>query len=123
MSAPRANLPQTNTGTDKRVVLEPNLESGAIPAQPRAIVPLTGEELGHRFIKVARFALDEFFDMDLKEAMKMVRSAYLVELLRVHDNNQCRAAKAAGVHRNTISRFVTEAGLSLNPRKNRRERN
>ncbi len=47
------------------------------------------------------------------EAVREFKKRFLLEVLAHHRGNQCKAAKDLGVHRNTLSRMISE--LSLNP--------
>ena len=48
-----------------------------------------------------------------EEALREFKKQYLREVLLAHRGNQCRAAEELGMHRNTLSRTMTELGLSL----------
>ena len=48
-----------------------------------------------------------------EEALREFKKQYLREVLLSHRGNQCRAAEELGMHRNTLSRTMTELGLSL----------
>ena len=45
------------------------------------------------------------------EAVREFRRRYIQEVLASHKGNQCKAARELGVHRNTLSRMMTELGL------------
>ncbi len=47
------------------------------------------------------------------EAVREFKKRFLLEVLAHSRGNQCKAAKELGVHRNTLSRMITE--LELNP--------
>jgi len=47
------------------------------------------------------------------EAVREFRRRYIQEVLANHKGNQCKAARELGVHRNTLSRMMTE--LNLDP--------
>ena len=47
------------------------------------------------------------------EAVKQFKRQYLLEVLRAHRGNQCKAAEELGMHRNTLSRAMAELGLDL----------
>lgn len=47
------------------------------------------------------------------EAVREFKKRFLLEVLSHHRGNQCKAAKNLGVHRNTLSRMITE--LEINP--------
>jgi DNA-binding NtrC family response regulator len=48
-----------------------------------------------------------------EEALREFKKQYLREVLLAHRGNQCRAAEELGMHRNTLSRTMSELGLSL----------
>jgi DNA-binding NtrC family response regulator len=48
-----------------------------------------------------------------EEALREFKKQYLREVLLAHRGNQCRAAGELGMHRNTLSRTMTELGLNL----------
>jgi DNA-binding NtrC family response regulator len=45
------------------------------------------------------------------EAVRQFKRRYLVEVLARHKGNQCKAAAELGMHRNTLSRTLTELDL------------
>ncbi len=47
------------------------------------------------------------------EAVREFKRRFIVEVLASHRGNQCKAAKELGVHRNTLSRILTE--LEIDP--------
>ena len=47
------------------------------------------------------------------EAVREFKKRFLLEVLTAHRGNQCKAAKDLQVHRNTLSRMVTE--LDIDP--------
>ncbi|HEX4037444.1 MAG TPA: helix-turn-helix domain-containing protein [Acidobacteriaceae bacterium] len=47
------------------------------------------------------------------EAVREFKRRFIVEVLSGHRGNQCKAAKELGVHRNTLSRILTE--LDIDP--------
>lgn len=47
------------------------------------------------------------------EAVREFKKRFILEVLTHHRGNQCKAAQELGMHRNTLSRTITE--LSLNP--------
>jgi len=47
------------------------------------------------------------------DAVREFRRQYLREVLIANRGNQCKAAEELGMHRNTLSRAMTELGLSL----------
>lgn len=62
------------------------------------------------------------------EAVREFRKRFLLEVLLAHRGNQCKAAEELGVHRNTLSRMMSElaiepaevrAGLKRPPRSER----
>jgi len=48
------------------------------------------------------------------DALKKFQSVFIVTVLREHNGNQCRAAAALGMHRNTLRRTVRI--LEIDPR-------
>jgi DNA-binding NtrC family response regulator len=48
-----------------------------------------------------------------EEAVREFKRQYLREVLVKHRGNQCKAAEELGMHRNTLSRTMTELGLEL----------
>ena len=47
------------------------------------------------------------------EAVREFKKRFILEVLASHRGNQCKAAKALGMHRNTLSRTIAE--LEINP--------
>lgn len=47
------------------------------------------------------------------DAVHEFKRAFIREVLVAHRGNQCKAAEELGMHRNTLSRAMTELGLSL----------
>lgn len=47
------------------------------------------------------------------EAVREFKRRFVLEVLACHKGNQCKAAKELGVHRNTLSRILTE--LEIDP--------
>ena len=45
------------------------------------------------------------------EAVKQFKRQYLLEVLRAHRGNQCKAAEELGMHRNTLSRTLAELDM------------
>ena len=48
-----------------------------------------------------------------EDAVREFKRQYLREVLVAHRGNQCKAAEELGMHRNTLSRTMTELGLDL----------
>jgi DNA-binding NtrC family response regulator len=48
-----------------------------------------------------------------EEAVREFRRRYIQEVLRNNKGNQCKAARELGMHRNTLSRIMTD--LALDP--------
>ena len=48
-----------------------------------------------------------------EEAVREFKKQYLREVLVAHRGNQSKAAEELGMHRNTLSRIMTELGLNL----------
>jgi len=48
------------------------------------------------------------------QAVHDFRKQFIWTLLARHHGNQCKAAKAIGVHRNTIKRMLNELGIDPN---------
>lgn len=47
------------------------------------------------------------------EAVREFKKRFILEVLAHHRGNQCKAAKELGMHRNTLSRTITE--LNIDP--------
>ena len=47
------------------------------------------------------------------EAVREFKKQYLREVLIANRGNQCKAAEELGMHRNTLSRAMSDLGLSL----------
>jgi Fis family transcriptional regulator len=45
------------------------------------------------------------------DAVRQFKRQYLLEVLRAHRGNQCKAAEELGMHRNTLSRIMSELEL------------
>jgi DNA-binding NtrC family response regulator len=52
------------------------------------------------------------------EAVREFKKRFLIEVLAHHRGNQCKAAKELGMHRNTLSRTISE--LDIDPAQIRR---
>lgn len=52
------------------------------------------------------------------EAVREFKKRFLIEVLAHHRGNQCKAAQALGMHRNTLSRTIAE--LHIDPSQIRR---
>ena len=48
-----------------------------------------------------------------EEAVRQFKRQYLIEVLRAHRGNQCKAAEELGMHRNTLSRTMAELELEI----------
>lgn len=48
-----------------------------------------------------------------EEAVRQFKRQYLIEVLRAHRGNQCKAAEELGMHRNTLSRTMAELQLEV----------
>ena len=48
-----------------------------------------------------------------EDAVREFKRSFLREVLVANGGNQCKAAEELGMHRNTISRAMTELGLTL----------
>lgn len=48
-----------------------------------------------------------------EDAVKQFKRQYLLEILRAHRGNQCKAAEELGMHRNTLSRTMAELSLDV----------
>ncbi len=55
--------------------------------------------------------------MFLPQAVGILERGMIAGALRIAEGNQCAAAKALGIHRNTLQRKMTEFGLGKPPRK------
>ena len=47
------------------------------------------------------------------EAVREFKKAYITHVLQASKANQCKAARTLGMHRNTLSRTLSELGLSV----------
>lgn len=47
-----------------------------------------------------------------EEALRQFKRRYILEVLAQHKGNQCRAAEELGMHRNTLSRTLTELEIT-----------
>jgi Fis family transcriptional regulator len=47
------------------------------------------------------------------DAVRQFKRQYLLEVLRAHRGNQCKAAEELGMHRNTLSRTMSELDLDV----------
>jgi DNA-binding NtrC family response regulator len=47
------------------------------------------------------------------EAVREFKKTFIVHVLEQHRGNQCKAARQLGMHRNTLSRTLTELGLDV----------
>ncbi|MBW4039695.1 MAG: histidine kinase [Acidobacteria bacterium] len=45
------------------------------------------------------------------DAVREFKKRYILEILSRHRGNQCKAAEELGMHRNTLSRTLTELGM------------
>lgn len=52
--------------------------------------------------------------MTMREYRRCTERQYLIEVLVSESFNQCRAARALGLHRNTLSRSLGAAGINVN---------
>jgi Fis family transcriptional regulator, factor for inversion stimulation protein len=48
-----------------------------------------------------------------EDAVRQFKRQYLLEVLRAHRGNQCKAAEELGMHRNTLSRTMAELELEV----------
>ncbi len=48
-----------------------------------------------------------------EEAVRQFKRQYLLEVLKAHRGNQCKAADELGMHRNTLSRTMAELELEV----------
>ena len=49
------------------------------------------------------------------DAVRQFKRQYLLEVLRSHRGNQCKAADELGMHRNTLSRTMQELKIDVRP--------
>ena len=47
-----------------------------------------------------------------EDAVRQFKRQYLLEVLRAHRGNQCKAAEELGMHRNTLSRTMAELDVA-----------
>ena len=48
-----------------------------------------------------------------EDAVRQFKRQYLLEVLRAHRGNHCKAAEELGMHRNTLSRTMAELELEV----------
>jgi Fis family transcriptional regulator len=48
------------------------------------------------------------------DAVRQFKKRYILEVLAHHKGNQCKAADELGMHRNTLSRTITELEMTAN---------
>lgn len=58
-----------------------------------------------------KLLISHFVGMSLDEAEKELRRVLLMDAMRRHKGNQCRAADDLGIHRNTMTRSMDEADI------------
>jgi hypothetical protein len=49
------------------------------------------------------------------EAVREFKKVFIANVLEQNKGNQCKAAKQLGMHRNTLSRTMTELDLDIRP--------
>lgn len=49
------------------------------------------------------------------EAVREFKKVFIAHVLEQNKGNQCKAAKQLGMHRNTLSRTITELNLDIRP--------
>ncbi len=47
------------------------------------------------------------------EAVREFKKRFILSVLQEHNGNQCKAARELGMHRNTLSRTITELKLDI----------
>ena len=47
------------------------------------------------------------------EAIRQFKKRYILEVLAHHKGNQCKAAEELGMHRNTLSRTISELKIDV----------
>ena len=52
------------------------------------------------------------------DAVREFKKRYILEVLAHHRGNQCKAARQLGMHRNTLSRTITELKLDVRALRN-----
>jgi Fis family transcriptional regulator len=50
-----------------------------------------------------------------EEAVREFKKVFIANVLEQNKGNQCKAAKQLGMHRNTLSRTITELKLDIRP--------
>jgi DNA-binding NtrC family response regulator len=58
--------------------------------------------------------------IDYEDAVAEFEKRFIKKVLEINNGNQCKAAKALGIHRNTLSRKIE--GLKLDHQPKRRKR-
>lgn len=53
--------------------------------------------------------------VSMDDLLFVVRRQYLITVLKANDLNQCRTARALGMHRNTVSRNMADLKIRLAP--------
>ena len=47
------------------------------------------------------------------EAVREFKKVFITHVLQQHNGNQCKASRQLGMHRNTLSRTISELGLDV----------
>lgn len=79
----------------------------SVPAEPRQIEASVRRELDSLVVQM--YAGGMTYD----DAVREFKKSYILEVLSHHKGNQCKAASELGMHRNTLSRTISE--LKINP--------
>lgn len=61
-------------------------------------------------------------DIDYEDAVAEFEKRFIKKVLEKNNGNQCRAAKALGIHRNTLSRKIEGLKLDQQPKRRKRSR-
>jgi Fis family transcriptional regulator len=59
-------------------------------------------------------------DIFFPDALSEFEKRFIKRMLEKNKGNQCKTAKALGIHRNTLSRKVEDLGLDHRPKRRRR---
>jgi Fis family transcriptional regulator len=96
----------------------PSLEMDVLTLQNRdrsTIVPSTGSIRGLNVKRELDSLITQMHSTGIRyeEAVRQFKRQYLIEVLRAHRGNQCKAAEELGMHRNTLSRTMAELQLDV----------
>ena len=61
-------------------------------------------------------------NIDFEDALSEFQSRFIKKVLENNNGNLSKAAKALGIHRNTLSRKIVTLGLDHRPKRRKRSR-